>query len=494
MPNRSRGRGRGRQSFSKATVECFKCHKLGHFQYECPQWNKEANYAELDDTEELILMATIDEPINKKVAWFLDSGCSNHMCGDKSAFVELINEGKHFVKCGNDSRMTVVGTGSVRLAFNGTTFLIRNVYYVPELHKNLLSIGQLQERGLSILIQNGKCSIYHQSKGLIVQTNMTSNRMFILFDESYTTPSPTDDCLHITADITNLWHQRFGHLHYKGLKTLQTLNMVHGLPTLDFTAIACSDCFTGKQHRTPIPKTSKWHASTILELIHADICGPIEPISNSGKRYFFSLIDDYSRKGWVYLLVEKSEAFEHFKSYKNMVEKEVGAPIKCLRTDKEGSLIPLLSDHSMMKMVSNGSLPQPIRHNKTGVAERKNRTIMNMVRCMLSTRSVPKTFWPEAVNWAVYLLNRCPTHAVKNVTPQEAWSGIKPCIKHLRVWGCLSHVHIPDATRGKLDDKSFPCIMLGVSDESKVYQLFDPKTKRIVISKDVMFEEEKSWN
>ena len=94
---------------------------------------------------------------------------------------------------------------------------------------------------------------------------------------------------------------------------------------------------------------------------------------------------------------------------------------------------------------------------------------MNMVRCLLSVKRVPKIFWPKAINWTFYLLNRCPTHAVRNITPQEAWSGIKPSVKHLRVWGCLAHVHIPEAKRGKLDDKSFPCILLGVSDESKGY-------------------------
>ncbi|RDX70958.1 hypothetical protein CR513_49745, partial [Mucuna pruriens] len=134
--NRGRGkgsyrgceRGRGRQSFSKAIVECFKCHNL-----------------ELDETEELLLMATVDTRANRNVAWFLDLGCSNHMCGDKGVFVEMVSEVKHFAKCGNNSRMTIVGIGSVRLVFNGTAFLIQNVYYVLEPHKNLLSMGQLQE-------------------------------------------------------------------------------------------------------------------------------------------------------------------------------------------------------------------------------------------------------------------------------------------------------------------------------------------------------------
>ena len=83
---------------------------------------------------------------------------------------------------------------------------------------------------------------------------------------------------------------------------------------------------------------------------------------------------------------------------------------------------------------------------------------------------------------------------MKNITPQEAWSGVKPSVEHLRVWGCMACVHIPEAKRGKLDDKSFPCILLGVSDESKGYHFFDPKTKRIVVSKDVVFEEQKSWD
>ncbi|PNX70814.1 retrovirus-related Pol polyprotein from transposon TNT 1-94 [Trifolium pratense] len=77
---RGRGRGRGRQSFTKDTMECFKCHKLRHFQYECPEWNKETNYAELDDDEELLLMALVEENEAKRNdAWFLDSGCSNHI-------------------------------------------------------------------------------------------------------------------------------------------------------------------------------------------------------------------------------------------------------------------------------------------------------------------------------------------------------------------------------------------------------------------------------
>ena len=110
-----------------------------------------------------------------------------------------------------------------------------------------------------------------------------------------------------------------------------------------------------------------------------------------------------------------------------------------------------------------------------------------MVRSTLYDKKLPKTFWPEAVNWTFYVLNRCPTLTVKNITPQEAWSGVKPSVEHLCVFGCLAHVHVPNVKRGKLDDKSFSYVLLGDSEESKGYRLFDPIAKKIIVSKDVNF-------
>ena len=119
---------------------------------------------------------------------------------------------------------------------------------------------------------------------------------------------------------------------------------------------------------------------------------------------------------------------------------------------------------------------------------------MNMVRSMLSDKNIPKTFWPEAVNWTIYVLNRCPTLAVKDVTPKEAWSGVKPSVDHFWVFGCIAHVHVPEEKRTKLDNRSITCVLLGVSKESKGYRLFDLVAKRVVMSRDVIFEEEKQWD
>ena len=130
---------------------------------------------------------------------------------------------------------------------------------------------------------------------------------------------------------------------------------------------------------------------------------------------------------------------------------------------------------------------------QNGVSETKNRTILNMVRCLLTKSGVSKEFWPEVVNWSVHILNRNPTFVVKNMTPEEVWSGRKLTVDHFRIFGCIAYAHIPDKKRYKLDGKGEKCIFLGVSDQSKAYKLYNPTTKKIIISRDVVFDEERFW-
>lgn len=112
--------------------------------------------------------------------WFLDSGCSNHMCGKRDIFMDFDSSFRESVKMGNDSSLTVQGKGRVRMEVSGIIHVITDVFFVPELKNNLLNIGQLQEKGLPVLIQQGKCKIFHPEKGLIIETEITHNRMFIV--------------------------------------------------------------------------------------------------------------------------------------------------------------------------------------------------------------------------------------------------------------------------------------------------------------------------
>ena len=109
---------------------------------------------------------------------------------------------------------------------------------------------------------------------------------------------------------------------------------------------------------------------------------------------------------------------------------------------------------------------------------------------MIKAKGLPDTFWAEAVNTAVYILNRSYTQAVKDMTPLQAFSGKKPSVSHFRIFGSDCYVHVPDASRTKWDAKSQKCIFFGYSEESKSYRLYNPTTKKIVVSRDVVFAEQ----
>jgi transposase InsO family protein len=488
--NDKTGQGRGKR-INKESIECYKCHRFGHFQYECPNLEDYANYANYDDSEEVLLMAfeaaTQNQPRSK--IWYLDSGCSNHMCGVKEWFHELDTKFRETVRLGDNSQMKVMGKGNVKLQLNGLTQVITAVYYIPDLKNNLLSIGQLQQRDLTIVFKRNWCRVYHQDRGLIMSSQMATNKLYPIIAEAKPACLQTE----CEEDTTYLWHCRYGHLNYKSLQNLQQKNMVRGLPKIEESNHVCADCLIGKQHRDSIPKSTNWKSSRILELIHSDICGPITPASNGKRRYILTLIDDFSRKTWAYMLVEKSGALECFKKFRSMVEKESEQAVCCLRNDRGGEFNSLdfrkyCEDNGIKRQLTAAYTPQ-----QNGIAERKNRTIMDMVRSMLSCREVPKEFWPEAVNRAIYILNRSLTNALNDITPEEAWSSIKPSVKHFRVFGCIAYTHVPDAQRKKLDDKSIKCIFLGVSEESKVYRLYNPVSKKIIISRDVIFAETEKW-
>jgi len=196
--------------------------------------------------------------------------------------------------------------------------------------------------------------------------------------------------------------------------------MVIGLPQIQISSQICEECVIGKQHWEPFQKGKSWRARKALELVHSDLCGPITSMSNGGKRHFISYIDDFSRKTWVYYLHEKSEALTTFKSFKALVEKEARTPIKVLCSDHGGEynskeFINLCEKQRIKKQLTTTYTPQ-----QNGICERKNRTILNMVRSLLASSGIPKAFWPEAVNWSIQILNRSPTIVVQNMTLQEA--------------------------------------------------------------------------
>ncbi|KAI5314112.1 hypothetical protein L3X38_043288 [Prunus dulcis] len=211
------------------------------------------------------------------------------------------------------------------------------------------------------------------------------------------------------TQCTWTWHKMLGHLHFRGQKQMRDKDMVHGLPQLEEQSGVCEGCQFGKQHRLSFPKGQALRASVPLELIHVDLCGPMRNECIAGNKYFMLLIDDSTRMIWVYFLRNKSEAFNCFKKFKSMTELQSRHKVKCLRSDRGGEFlsfefIKFCEDHG---------------------------------------------------------IQRCPTKALNNVTPFEAYSGRKPGIAHLKVFGSLCYVHVLNELRHKLEPKSVKGVFVG---------------------------------
>ncbi|KAL4271452.1 hypothetical protein GQ457_13G004180 [Hibiscus cannabinus] len=255
------------------------------------------------------------------------------------------------------------------------------------------------------------------------------------------------------------------------------------------------DCIKGKQ--TNKSKKGAKRSSTLLEIIHSDICCPDMDVQ--GQKYFITFIDDYSR--YMYMLHYKSEALEAFKVFKAEVEKQCGKQIKIVRTDRGGEYYGRYTEDGQVPgpfakfLQDNGKVGQytmPGSPDQNGVAERRNRTLMDMVRSMLSGSKLPKSLWVEALKTAVYILNRVPTKAVPK-TPFELFKGWKPSLRHIRVWGCPSEVRIYNPQEKKLDPRTISGYFIGYAEKSKGYRFYCPShSTRIVESRNAKFLENDS--
>ncbi|KAK2411591.1 putative mitochondrial protein [Trifolium repens] len=497
ISSRGRGRGAPKSRYDKSHVKCYNCEKLGHYASECRgpsnrRVEEKANYVEeISQEDGTLLLAHKDNERGGDNQWYLDSGASNHMCGRRSMFVELDESVNGNVAFGDESKVAVKGKGNVLIRLkNGDHQFISNVYYVPNMKSNILSLGQLLEKGYDIQLKDNNLSIRDHSRKVIAKVPMSRNRMFVLNIQN-----DVAQCLKMCyKEESWLWHLRYGHLNFGGLELLSKKEMVRGLPNINHPNQVCEGCLLGKQFKMSFPKESSSRAQKPLELIHTDVCGPIKPRSLGKSNYFLLFIDDYSRKTWVYFLKEKSEVFENFKKFKAQVEKESGLIIKSVRSDRGGEFtskefLKYCEDNGIRRQLTVPRSPQ-----QNGVAERKNRTILEMARSMLKSKRLPKELWAEAVACAVYLSNRSPTRSVLGKTPQEACSGRKPGISHLRVFGSIAHAHVPDEKRSKLDDKSEKYIFIGYNNNSKGYKLYNPDTGKTIISRNVIFDEEGEWN
>ncbi|GJV22699.1 putative ribonuclease H-like domain-containing protein [Tanacetum coccineum] len=314
------------------------------------------------------------------------------------------------------------------------------------------------------------------------------------FDMKNIVPKESLTCLvaKATLDESMLWHRRLGHINFKNINKLVKDNLVRGLPTKRFeNDQTCVACLKGKQHRASCKSKVLNPITKPLFMLHMDLFGPTFVSSLMHKKYCLVVTDDYSRFTWVFFLTTKDETSEILKNFIKEIENLVDKKVKIIRSDngtefKNKVMDDFCREKGIKREYSVARTPQ-----QNGVAERRNRTLIEAARTMLADSKLPTTFWAEAVSTACYVQNRVLVVKPHNKTPYELFRGFKPALSFMRPFGC--HVTILNTldSLGKFDGKSDEGFFVGYSLSSKAFRVYNTRTRRVEENLHIGFLENK---
>ncbi|GJU37594.1 retrovirus-related pol polyprotein from transposon TNT 1-94 [Tanacetum coccineum] len=398
---------------------------------------------------------------------FVDSGCSRHMSGNiahLSDFKEF--DGGYVTFGGGANGGRITGKGTIKT----DKLDFEDVYFVKELKFNLFSVSQMCDKKNYVLFTDSECLVLSPNFKLPDENQILlkiprQNNMYS-FDMKNIVPKDGLTCLvaKATSEESMLWHRRLGHVNFKNINKLVKENLVRDLPLKRFeNDQTCVACLKGKQHRASCKTKAFSPITKPLFMLHMDLFGPTFVSSLMHKKYCLVVTDDYSRFSWVFFLRTKDET-----KFKNHVMDE------------------FCREKGIKREYSVARTPQ-----QNGVAERKNRTLIEAARTMLADSKLPTTFWAEAVSTACYVQNRVLVVKPHNKTPYELFRGIKPAIGFMKPFGC--HVTILNTLDklGKFDGKSDEGFFVGYSLSSKAFRVYNIRTRKVQENLHVGFLENK---
>ncbi|GJW78775.1 putative ribonuclease H-like domain-containing protein [Tanacetum coccineum] len=396
-----------------------------------------------------------------------DSRCSRHMTGNKSFLTDYQEIHGGFVAFGGSPKGGKI-TKKYKIRTGKLDF--EDVYFVKELKFNLFSVSQMCDKKNSVLFTETECLVLSPDFKLLDESQVLlkvprQNNMYS-FDLKNVVPSGGLTCLFVkaTIDESNLWHRRLGHINFKTMNKLVRGNLVRGLPSKLFeNDHSCVACQKGKQHKASCKTKLVSSISHPLQMLHMDLFGPTFVRSINHKIYCLVVTDDYSRFSWVFFLATKDETSGILKTFITGIENQINHKVKIIRCDngtefKNNDMNQFCGMKGIKREFSVARTPQ-----QNGVAERKNRTLIEAARTMLADSLLPTTFWAEAVNTACYVQNRVLVTKPHNKTPYELLHGRPPSISFMRPFGCPVNILNTLDPLGKLDEKANEGFFVGYS-------------------------------
>nr|GEW05604.1 hypothetical protein [Tanacetum cinerariifolium] len=393
----------------------------------------------------------------KIILFIVDSGCSKYMTGNLKLLTNFVEKFLGTMKIGNDQIAPILGYGDL---VQGTV-TIKRVYYVEGLNHNLFSVGQFCDADLEVAFRKSTCYIRDlKGNDLLTSSRGTNLYSITLQDTSF----PNSICLMAKATSSQawLWHRRLSHLNFNTINLLSKNDIVIGLPKLKFV----------KDH-----------------LYSSYLFGPMQVESINEKIYVLVIVDDYSRYTWTHFLRSKDETPEVLIDFLRLVQRGLYAQIRTVQTDKgtkflNTTLHAYFATEGIEHQTSVARTPK-----QNGVVERRNRTLVEAVRTMLSAAKVPLFFWAEAIATTCFTQNRSLIIPRHEKTPYHIINGRKPSVKFFHIFGSLCYIARDGENLDKMKEKCDACIFVGYSTQSRAYMVFNKRIRVIVETIHVNFDE-----
>src|SRR3954469_3417372 len=381
------------------------------------------------------------------------------MTGSKDMLVD-IDFGPSRTTCvqfGDANTSKVLGLGKVIISPDSS---IEKVLLVETCAFNLLSVCQLAMMGLCTFYDKDMVTLMWSKNLKVAFVGHVEDGMYVV--EFSRVPTKTSMCLMAKVDVEWIWHRRLAHVNMRSLQTLLNGEHVIGLTNVSFAKDpACRACIEGKLHEKKHSVKNIISTKRPLELLHMDLFGPPTYDSLGGKKYCLVIVDDYSRYTWVYLFKRKSETQQTVIEFANEAQRQHNSKILAIRSDngtefKNYTLDEFLGDEGIKHQYSAAYTRQ-----QNGVAERKNRPLIDAARTMMAEFKSPYNFWAEAINTACHATNRLYLRKGLNKNPYEILTGNKPNLKYFRVFGCTCFILKKGVRLSKFEARAYEGIFVG---------------------------------
>jgi hypothetical protein len=429
-----------------------------------------------------------------EIITYADSAASGYFFVDRSDFVDYTARSDSG-ETANGGEFFIAGVGKVtkRVLYKGRIINVtfNNAQHTPNLRHNLVSIGRLDQKGYKVIFGGGRATFLNRDGVPFMESDElgagSMYRLSWLPSESNTALSARS--LSKAVDLAT-WHRRLGHISEDKIVTAVSKGLITGIAIKPGkTPGRCEDCILGKQARRPFDLTIEVEEE-VLERVYIDLMGPVTE-TPAGRKYMMVFVDGSSGNTENFFLTNKEmeTTIFCFDTYRKRSENSTGKKLLRVRTDNGTEFKNSVWEEYF---AANGIIHEytaPYTSASNGVVERANRTLMDLARAMLQDAQLPEKYWAEAASTAAYIRNLLPTRRNPDSTPFERWHGKKPDVSHIRPFGCTAYAKIPDAVNnGKLAARSIKCVLVGYSGTG-VYRVLDRETGRVLVTRDVIFEE-----